>query len=41
MNKELINYEVNGKTYEGLHAKPDSKNAPCILIAHTLSLIHI
>ena len=35
MNKELINYEVNGKTYEGLHAKPDSKNAPCILIAHT------
>ena len=51
MNTELVSYEVNSKTFEGLHVKPEVKNAPCVLIAHTwagrdgfvegLSLIHI
>ena len=35
MNTQLVAYEVNGKKYEGLHVKPDTENAPCILIAHT------
>jgi len=35
MNTELVSYEVNSKTFEGLHVKPEAKNAPCVLIAHT------
>ena len=35
MNTELVSYEVNSKTFEGLHVKPEVKNAPCVLIAHT------
>ena len=35
MNTQLVAYEVNGEKYEGLHVKPNTKNAPCILIAHT------
>ena len=35
MNTELVSYEVNTKTFEGLHVKPEAKNAPCVLIAHT------
>ena len=35
MNSELVSYEVNSRTFEGLHVKPEAKNAPCVLIAHT------
>ena len=35
MNAERVSYEVNSKTFEGLHVKPETKNAPCVLIAHT------
>ena len=35
MNTELVSYEVNSKIFEGLHVKPETKNAPCVLIAHT------
>ena len=26
MNAELVSYEVNSKTFEGLHVKPETKN---------------